>query len=342
MGSDGDRGPRRAAEDPVSESDLEIEQHEARTPDGWLLELRVARSPAHFAGGLPVAIVPGYGMNSFIFSFHPRGTSMERSLCEAGYEVWSLNLRSQGGSRRIRSDAGEPSLRVYAETDLSVAIDAVLERSATGAERVQLIGASLGGSLAYAHLALVPEHRIAGVVAVGSPLRWEALHPALAVAFRSPRLVGMLRFSGTRRMARAVLPIAARIPHALDVYMNASHVDLSRAREMTQTVEDPIPRVNRDIAKWISERDMVLAGTNVTEALRGSTLPLLCVLSNRDGIVPTPAAMSAASVWADSAVQVLTIGDEHNWYAHADLFVGDEAPARVFAPIASWLARQQG
>lgn len=319
---------------------LEIEQHAARTPDGWLLELRSARSPAYFAGGLPVAIVPGYGMNSFIFSFHPKGTSMERSLCEAGYEVWSLNLRRQGGSRQIRSDAGEPSLRRYAQTDLSVAIDAVLEHSATGADRLQLIGASLGGSLAYAHLALVPEHRVAGVVAIGAPLRWEELHPALALAFRSPRVVGMLRLSGTRRLARTVLPLAARIPHALDIYMNASHVDLSRAREMTQTVEDPIPRVNRDIAKWISERDMVLGGTNVTEALRGSKLPLLCVLSNRDGIVPTPAALSAAEVWADSAVQVLTIGSDDDWFAHADLFVGDEAPDLVFSPIASWLARQ--
>lgn len=322
--------------------DLEVEQHTARTPDGWLLELRVARAPAHFAGGLPLVIVPGYGMNSFIFSFHPKGTSMERSLCEAGFEVWSLNLRRQGGSRKVRSDAGEASLRAYAETDLCAALDAVLEHTATRADKVQLIGASLGGSLAYAHLALVPEHRVAGVVAIGAPLRWEALHPALALAFRSPRLVGMLRFSGTRRLARTVLPLAARIPHALDIYMNASHVDLSRAREMTQTVEDPIPRVNRDIAKWIGERDMILAGTNITEALRGCTLPLLCVLSNRDGIVPTPAALSAAEIWADPAVQVLRIGDDDNWFSHADLFVADEAPGLVFSPIASWLALQHG
>ncbi len=325
----------------IENPELEVDQHLARTPDGWLLELRVARSPGAFSGGQPVVIVPGYGMNSFIFSFHPKGTSMERSLCEAGFEVWSANLRHQGGSCKFRSDAGEPSLRVYAETDLSAVIDTVLELTRTGADRVQLIGASLGGSLAYAHVALVQDHRVAGVVAMGAPLRWDSLHPALGLAFRSPRLVGMLRFSGTRRLARTVLPIAARIPHALDIYMNAKHVDLSRAREMTETVEDPIPRVNRDIAKWIGERDMVLGGTNVTEALRGSTLPLLCVLSNRDGIVPTPAALSAADIWSDPAVQVLTIGDDESWYAHADLFVGDEAPRLVFEPIASWLAEQR-
>jgi pimeloyl-ACP methyl ester carboxylesterase len=67
---------------------------------GWKLELKQCRPPkkAHPRRN-PVAIIPGYGMNSFIFGFHPRGLSLEDYLTEKGLEVWSINLRGQGGSQ---------------------------------------------------------------------------------------------------------------------------------------------------------------------------------------------------------------------------------------------------
>ena len=67
--------------------------------DGWRLELRQVLDEARLdTSRRPVAIVPGYGMNSFIFGYHPRGLSLEEHLAEAGFEVWSLDLRGQGGS----------------------------------------------------------------------------------------------------------------------------------------------------------------------------------------------------------------------------------------------------
>src|ERR1700722_11762733 len=50
-------------------------------------------------GRRPVLIVPGYGMNSYIFSYHPRGVSFEGHLPQAGFEVWRVDLRGQGRSR---------------------------------------------------------------------------------------------------------------------------------------------------------------------------------------------------------------------------------------------------
>ena len=52
----------------------------------------------------PVVILPGYGMNSFIFGFHPRGLSLEAYLASRGIEVWSVDLRGQG---RARSTGGD-------------------------------------------------------------------------------------------------------------------------------------------------------------------------------------------------------------------------------------------
>lgn len=322
-------------------SELLVQEHFANTPDGWHLQLKRTLCPSRFAGGHPLLIIPGYGMNAFIFGFHPKGTSMERCLAEAGLEVWSMNLRNTGRSRPIERHARPPSLRAYAELDLRTALDAVAIRSESRTGKAFVIGASLGGSIAYAHLALCPQHRIAGVITVGAPLRWVGIHPALRTAFRSAWLAGKLSFRGTRRMARVAMPIAARVPKVLGLYMNTAHVDLSQSSTMLNTVEDPVARVNKDIARWVKNRDMVLRGINITEAMAATSQPLLLVMSNRDGIVPDEAVLSARRAWGASDVEVLKVGTEADWYAHADLFVADDAPRLVFDPIARWVADRQ-
>lgn len=316
--------------------DLVITEHWAPNGDGWLLHLKQTWAPGRLVpGSRPAIIVPGYGMNSFIFGFHPRGTSMERHFALAGLEVWSVNLRRQGPSRPSRPSPGGPSLRAYADTDIPAVIDGVLATSRTGASAVDLIGASLGGSLIYAHLALVPDTRVAKVVSIGAPLRWTEIHPILKVAFSSPWLVGRVPLAGTQRLARAALPLLARTP-ILSIYMNTANVDLRAAGELTRTVDDPHPRVNQDIALWMKSRDMVLGGRNVTDALGAERRPLLVVISNRDGIVPESSALAARDAWG-GPVSVLKVGDEQTWYAHADLFVGHDAPTTVFQPITDWL-----
>ena len=46
--------------------------------NGWQLSLSQTWDPAKLVPGRrPVIIVPGYGMNSFIFSYHPSGPSLE-------------------------------------------------------------------------------------------------------------------------------------------------------------------------------------------------------------------------------------------------------------------------
>jgi pimeloyl-ACP methyl ester carboxylesterase len=296
------------------------------TDDGWCLHLVRTSTSALDPRRRPVMIVPGYGMNGFIFGFHPAGTSFVRHLAEAGLEVWVANLRCQGKSKRTSPEAPGPSLRRYAETDLRTAITAALKHTETRADRVDLIGASLGGSISYAHLALEPEARVGSIVAVGSPLRWESVPPLLRIPFRSPRIAGLVRVSGTQKLVSKLVPVATRVPALLSLYLTAANVDLSAAAEMIRTVEDPDPRVNADIARWLAASDMVLRGVNVTHALRAQQKPLFLVVGNRDGIVPEASALSARAAWGGSDVEVLVVGDQQRWYAHADLFVGREAP----------------
>ncbi len=324
----------------MSIEDLRVQQQYVSTPDGWQLQLKRTVSPTHFdPSNAPLLIVPGYGMNSFIFGFHPRGTSMERCLAEGGYEVWSVNMRAQGDSRPTGAGAGIVSLATYAKMDVATAVDHVLHKSKTRADAVVLIGCSLGGSIVYGYLAIQPAAPVAGVIGMGAPLRWTQVPPVVKVLFSSPRLAGALRFSHTRTALRWAAPVITRVPKLLSMYMNAASIDLRRMPQMTATVEDPQPTVNREIADWVRRKDLVLDGVNTSEALARTQVPLLVILSNRDGIVPEPTALSVVDVWGGQDIEVLNVGDERDWYAHANLFVADDAPMRVFEPIIRWLRR---
>ena len=225
-------------------------EHLVPNGDGWLISLFQTWDEDRIVPGRkPVLIVPGYGMNSFIFSYHPRGLSLEGYLAEAGFEVWRVDLRGQGASRSI--GGGESyGLEDLALTDLSVAIRAALERSRTGASRADIIGASLGGTIMFAHAVLERETPIGSLVAIGSPVRWVDVHPAIKIAFAWPTLVGLVRFKGTRKLAAFALPqLAKRTPWLLSIYMNAEITDTSAAAEMVKTGEDPTRHSTRPSAR---------------------------------------------------------------------------------------------
>jgi pimeloyl-ACP methyl ester carboxylesterase len=279
-------------------------------------------------------------MNSFIFSWHPRGLSLEGYLAHAGLEVWRVDMRGQGGSRSV--GGGEQyGLEDLALTDLPAAVAAVLARTRTGASRVDVIGASLGGTVMFACAVLRPDHPFGALVALGSPVRWVEVHPLVRVLFSSPALAGMIRFRGTRRLAELALPVLVRrLPWVLSIYMNAEITDTSAVSEMVRTVEDPNRHVNRQIARWIRDRDLVLRGVNVSDGLRSLTAPLLCVSAWGDGIVPRPTAEFPYRAAGSPVKKLLEVGAADLAMAHADLFISDEAQIRVFAPIAEWLAEQ--
>jgi pimeloyl-ACP methyl ester carboxylesterase len=280
-------------------------------------------------------------MNSFIFSYHPRGASLEGFLAAAGFEAWRVDLRAQGESKRV-GGSDDFGLEDLATTDLGCAVRAVLERTHGRATHVDVLGASLGGTIVFLHTALTPAHKLGSIVAIGSPVRWVEIHPAIKLAFSSPWLAGSVRFRGTRKLAEVALPhLVRRVPWLLSVYMNPSITDTSAAREMVKTVEDPNRHINREIAEWIRRGDLVIHRVNVSDALLGLTRPLLCVLANGDGIVPRATAEFPYHQARSRSKALLEVGTNEIRMAHADLFVSNEAHARVFQPIVDFLAEQR-
>lgn len=327
----------------ASDDALEISHETTDNRDGWALSLRktVARRPqlvGDEAPRRPVLIVPGYGMNSFIFGFHPSGRSLEHHLAWRGFEVWSVDFRAQGRSRSTGGAMSGWGLGELAAIDTAAAVAHVRDRTATRSPRVDLVGCSLGTTIMLAHAVLDDRERLGSLVAFGGPLRWSRVHPLVSVAFRSPRLAAALPFRGTRRLAGLALPLLLNT-RLLSIYLNPKSSDMTRWREMLATVEDPIPQINGEIAQWILDRDLTLHGTNITRAVEGLGNDLLCVVARQDGIVPVETARSPY-VHSGAAVKaLLEVGDDALPHAHADLFLSREAEARVFEPTARWLTR---
>ncbi|MBK6512953.1 MAG: alpha/beta fold hydrolase [Polyangiaceae bacterium] len=317
---------------------FESVQHFVDNRDGWQLSLRQTWDPAALRRDTkPVLIVPGYGMNSFIFGYHPGGNSFEAALVRAGLEVWLVDLRAQGDSRST-GGGDDYGLEDLALTDLEAAVGAALERTKTASTKVSVIGASLGATIMFAHAALSPSPRVGNLVSIGGPVRWVKIHPLLKLAFASPTLVGLIRLKGTRKLAELTLPHVLRhTPWLLSIYINPEHVDVAHVKEIVKTVEDPNRSINRQIARWINDRDLVLRGKNLSDAIGRVDVPLLCVVANADGIVPRETAEFCHSRVASTDKALLEVGSSDMRLAHADMFISRHAEDVVFAPIRDWL-----
>jgi pimeloyl-ACP methyl ester carboxylesterase len=316
-----------------------IDHHDAPNGDGWILSLRRALDPdVHDPQRDPLLIIPGYGMNSFIFGFHPRGTSMEARLAACGFEVWSVDLRAQGRSRR---DGGSKryGLDDLILKDVFSAVHGVLDHTASKANNVDIIGCSLGATMMFAYVVCVREHRVGRLVNMGGPVRWVRIHPLLRAAFASPELLGLVPIPGTRALASVALPALKHVPWLLSFYLHPGIVDMSHAGTLIRTVENPSRHINRDIARWVIRKDLIVDGVNVCEGLRSVDNPLLTVIANADGIVPRETTLWPHLNIGSRRRDLLEVGTYSLPIAHADMFVSDHARNLVFNPLADWLLK---
>lgn len=307
---------------------------------GWRLWLKRSLDPDHFNPRLrPLVIIPGYGINSFIFGYHPTGVSMVEYLTAQGLEVWSVNLRAQD---HTVSEGGDKiyGIRDIALADVPAAIDCALANTQTRKRQADVLGGSLGGTYVYAYLALRRDHPVASVIGLGAPLRWEDLNPLLRVMFGSPRLARSLKLNHTRTLARYGLPLIARIPQLIHIYLHPEHVDLSRPDLLVKTVENPNPQLNEEICRWMINKDLIIDGENVSERFREVTNPLYCMLANGDGIVPPATALSALALAGSRIKAHIVVGTDAVRMAHADMFISRHAQELVFEPMAAWLLAQ--
>jgi pimeloyl-ACP methyl ester carboxylesterase len=291
-----------------------------------------------------VLLVHGFGQNRY--TWHIRGRSFSTFLAAEGFDVWNVDLRGHGRSRRF-SDAWAGAMDDYVRDDMPACVEEALLH--TGDTRVFFIGHSMGGIIGYCAAASSLRGRLRGLVTIGSPYHFG--HGSLTLHAASLAL-GMLRSTGLFRRRRPLplalvalglrhsrflwdrklltgVPLRPWSPGSIEDEVLEEY--LGRAFDWT-TLQVAFDLVRSGPDRKLRARD----GTDYGAAFeRETALPLLLVAGRRDALAP-PASVRPAyarSASRDKSFRVFPLG-------HVDLIVGREAPMTTWPLISGWLSRR--
>jgi pimeloyl-ACP methyl ester carboxylesterase len=280
----------------------------------------------------------------------PGRVSMARHLQHAGYDVWVLELRGAGRSRRrwqLPPAAYGWTFEDYVQHDVPAALHLV--RELTGQRRVLWVGHSLGGMIAYASLMTPAAEAFAGLVTLASPGMTEVGHEAID---RWVALRRLLRFAParipTRLAARLGSPIAGWIassfaPLVRDWLWHPDNLDLEVVRFMMRHGVEDLPRsLLVEFARWyearrMSDRYRLFSFGDHLERIR---VPILVIAGGRDRLTP-PADLERVVAGVGAPDKTFWVaghasGLPHE-YSHVDLVLGRHAPDEIYPVVTQWL-----
>jgi polyhydroxyalkanoate synthase subunit PhaC len=284
----------------------------------------------------PVLLVHGFGQNRY--SWHLPARSFANHLARAGFDVFNLDLRGHGRSRR----EGTPQCRGvedYAKEDLPAAIEEV--HALSGQRPVWIVGHSLGGLVSFA-AAPALGGAIGGIASIGSPYDFARGSLSLGVLKFVMRLVGRvpmpnapmplapvgLALRTLRGFAESPLyPLPIRgwhkgscEPHVLEQYLSLAfdRVAIQVMFDMFQ-LETRFRR--RDSAHFVRFEAM--------------DLPLLFVAGENDDLAP-PLSVRGGFTKSQSRDKTYTAFP----LGHIDLLVGRDAPTMTWSEVTAWLEKR--
>lgn len=320
----------------------------SREPDGWLEVTASDGQPialAHFrARGdararEPVILCHGVSVNRSMVDLDD-DTSLARHLAGRGFEVYALDLRGRGRSRRRGLAGLVPRHRFddYVTRDLPAAIAAV--RGRHGAERVHWVGHSMGGLVLYALLGRDPACAVRSAVTIASPLRvrapwWLNLGMRVVGALRLPVCWGHASF--------LVAPLVGWVAHPpLRMLLNPANVRGPRLRLATATIIADIS--SGEVQHFFSMSRAGRFGStdglhDYAAGLARVTTPCL-VIAGADDRLATPEAVRAGHDLLGGPREFRLFGRASGDpvdFGHGDLLIGDHSRAVVFPEVTRWL-----
>lgn len=285
----------------------------------------------------PVLLIHGFGQNRY--TFHLPSRSFSNYLAAEGFDVFNVDLRGHGRSRKL-GGARSLGAHSYVEEDIPQAVAEV--RALSGGRPVFLVGHSLGGLVSYAAAPSLVGH-VAGVVSLGSPYHFtrgsmflgavralngglRALGVPLGNIPLTLRPVGIALRGMKRMLGEGVHPLPLRAWHheGLEKHVLDEHIDLAFDRASLEDL--------RNLFDWAWERRFGGARGYAERFERLTELPLLVIAGEKDDLA-SPRAVRPAyerSRSRDKTYREYTAG-------HIDLVVGREAPRTIWPDVRNWL-----
>ena len=285
-----------------------------------------------------LVLIHGFAQNRF--SWDTKIRSMSGWLAAQGWDVWNLELRGHGRSRR-RGGAVATTFADYPDDLLRLA-DAMPNQAFW-------VGHSLGASVAYAAVANRPESPpTRGVIGIAGLYRFGQAGWILPFVSRVTRKIPvnlnlgdiqvhtglsgriMSRLFPFVDMAAYGMPIAGWWPGSVEPEL---------AKERMRRGFDYIPvRVWQEMASWV-EADMV----PWDDGWRTATVPCLIMLGDRDSML-YPKEGQAAFDRAGGTDKELRIFDDQDGlthWGHLDIVLGKKAPDYVWKALHDWMDHRQ-
>ncbi|MGB9600875.1 MAG: hypothetical protein ACPL7I_10020, partial [Myxococcota bacterium] len=121
-----------------------LSEYVVNNNDGWELSLERLINTKKYSKTLsPALFIPGYGMNSFIFNYHPNGKSLAQYVADRGFEVYMINFRQMRRSRCYDKDREEEySLLDIAQYDLSATVNFIKENCTSHRKDIHFLSCS--------------------------------------------------------------------------------------------------------------------------------------------------------------------------------------------------------
>jgi len=327
------------------------EIHHPITKDGWKITLEHFYDPQSkefYKRKYPIILCHGLMANRIFYTIN-RENSLAIQLAKAGYDVWVLDLRG-------RETAGSPSwffgekkynysVDDYIKYDMDAAIEYVLKQ--TGAEKVNWVGHSMGGMIAYSRIGSLEETRIANLVTIGSPFSFELSTTSLRLWHKT---------GGCTTTFLPAIPMGTIAK--FNSYMCIDLTPRAGLLEILLYPENTDPEVIRASQRYIMTNIAKLEALqlktaletgdfysldgkiNYTENIKNITIPTLIVLGRRDHLGFGYTIRLIYDRISSKDKKLLIIERAQNAsedYGHADLLMGKNALKDVIEPIIQWL-----
>jgi pimeloyl-ACP methyl ester carboxylesterase len=203
----------------------------------------------------------------------------------------------------------------------------------------------MGGMLAEAYLARQSNHRIASVVAIGSPADFSKIDRPLFHKLLELRWVlRVLPVAPMTFVAKAFVPIIHRLPLVVQGLFYPPNIDPAVAKRIV-AVGSPIIMSSQlwlDFGRFLEMgRPVDENGDPYLKHFRASDVPVLLLSGSRDAMAPPASVCGASQPDHDRGERkCVTFGRDTGCkedYGHIDLLVGMGAEREVYSVVLEWL-----
>jgi pimeloyl-ACP methyl ester carboxylesterase len=317
------------------------------TSDGWLLTLEHFPPSKEISRKYPVILCHGLAANRNYFKIN-EDNSIVALLQEKGFDVFLLDLRG-------RKDAESPSLWFgnktysynfddYVNLDIDTAISEVIR--ITGASKVNWIGHSMGGMIAYARLGAIKEDRIANLITFGSPFSFPEPNNTIkswkkySVLLPFIPIVPVATLAKWREHIKFLKYSEAGAGNMVYWEINIDQ-DIVKTLRLNGVIQISTNELSQ-FSHWtedgsIRSKDGLLDYTSLLNKIH---VPTLLVWGTRDNLAPAHVVRNVFENLGskDKSIQIVGRSQGHSEdYGHTDLLIGRNAYKESLIPAIDWL-----